>query len=1060
TIKPLTPGEYTVRASFVGKQPAQVNGVIVSIDKITYQDIKLKSGNVDMTQVNITSYAIPLIEKGSASVQTTVTSEEIEAAPVRNVTSLVSTAAGVYQADEGDEVNVRGGRTNSTDYYIDGIKVRGSKNLPQSSIEQITTITGGIPASYGDATSGIISITTKGPSQEFFGGVEFVTSELFDNYGYNLGSLTLSGPISTKKTDKGTNTILGYFLSAEYQNEDEPDAPAIDQYVVKSSVLDQLEDEPLRNNPLGFGTLENAEFLTFDDLEKTDVRLNVGRENIRFSGKLDFAPVENINFTLGGSLDREDAHNYTRSYAMLNSQNNLQQIDTDWRIFGKFTQKFGAGEASEDGGGQKLKNAFYSIQFDYSKSQRIEQDDSHEDRIFDYGSIGTFTQYRTAVYAPIIDNYGYLIGQQLAGFADSAYTFTESNANLTTQNFTSQYYALQGDDEPVNAVQVSGNGGILNGQRPSPVYAMWYNTGRQQNLYRETDNDQYRLTAMGSADIKNHAIQIGFEYEQRKDRRYGIAPIGLYGLMRLLANQNNGNNSNTFDLTQADTTFLPNGTFQIDYPLLYTSDGTPGFYENFRDQVGVAYNEYLDSDSYDRSLYSLDLFTPDELLNDGNAYVAYYGYDAYGNKSDANPSLQDFFTKKDANGNLTREIAAFEPIYMAGYIQDQFAFNDLIFNVGVRIDRFDANQSVLKDPYSLYATTTAGELTITDRPANIGDGYVVYVSDINNPSATNIIGYRDGDIWYDASGNVLSDPIQLAQSTTNGTIAPYLVNPDDDILSDDFVAANSFEDYTPEVIVNPRIAFSFPISDEAVFFAHYDKLSQRPPSRLRFRPLDYLYLTDGGIKQNPNLQPERTTEYELGFKQTLSKSSAFSISAFYRELRDMIQVTQVQYAHPGDYVTYDNIDYGTVKGLAFSYDLRRTQNVRLTANYTLQFADGTGSGDQGGLELVNTGQPNLRTLTPLDFDQRHTIVTSIDYRYEDGSAYNGPMWFGKQFFANTGLNIVLRAGSGTPYSAQSNVTTEANDIGLQTIGTTNLKGNINGSRLPWQYRVDARLDRD
>ena len=63
TIKPLTPGEYTVRASFVGKQPAQINGVIVSIDKITYQDVKLKSGNVDLNVIQISDYAIPLIKK-------------------------------------------------------------------------------------------------------------------------------------------------------------------------------------------------------------------------------------------------------------------------------------------------------------------------------------------------------------------------------------------------------------------------------------------------------------------------------------------------------------------------------------------------------------------------------------------------------------------------------------------------------------------------------------------------------------------------------------------------------------------------------------------------------------------------------------------------------------------------------------------------------------------------------------------------------------------------------------------------------------------------------------
>jgi hypothetical protein len=46
---------------------------------------------------------------------------------------------------------------------------------------------------------------------------------------------------------------------------------------------------------------------------------------------------------------------------------------------------------------------------------------------------------------------------------------------------------------------------------------------------------------------------------------------------------------------------------------------------------------------------------------------------------------------------------------MAGYIQDKFAFRDLIFNIGVRVDRFDANQKVLKDPYLLFNAYTAGD---------------------------------------------------------------------------------------------------------------------------------------------------------------------------------------------------------------------------------------------------------------------------------------------------------------------------------------------------------------
>lgn len=105
------------------------------------------------------------------------------------------------------------------------------------------------------------------------------------------------------------------------------------------------------------------------------------------------------------------------------------------------------------------------------------------------------------------------------------------------------------------------------------------------------------------------------------------------------------------------------------------------------------------------------MFSPDELFDNGNYLATYSGYTYTGEriKSKDSPSFDDFFTKRDENGMYTREIAPFTPIYMAGYIQDKFAF-DLIFNVGVRVDRFDANQQVLTDPYTLYPAKTVGEV--------------------------------------------------------------------------------------------------------------------------------------------------------------------------------------------------------------------------------------------------------------------------------------------------------------------------------------------------------------
>jgi outer membrane receptor protein involved in Fe transport len=378
----------------------------------------------------------------------------------------------------------------------------------------------------------------------------------------------------------------------------------------------------------------------------------------------------------------------------------------------------------------------------------------------------------------------------------------------------------------------------------------------------------------------------------------------------------------------------------------------------------------------------------------------------------------------------------------------------------LRVDRFDANQSVLTDPFSLQETRKAREFNFSGnnaRPENIGDDYVVYVKDKKNTSlndVNNIAGYRNGNRWYNASGQEVADPNVIAQANSEGRATPALLDPNN---TDPFSAA-AFRDYKPQVNLMPRIAFQFPISDVAQFFAHYDVLTQRPTERNRLDPLDYFFLANsiGNIVNNPDLKPQRTIDYEVGFKQALNQSSALTISAFYREMRNLIQVIPVNFAWPVTYTTMGNIDFGTVKGLSLAYDLRRTGNVRLTANYTLQFADGTGSSSTGAFNLLQSGQPNLRTTIPLSFDTRHQIQTTFDYRYGEGKYYNGPRIKGKNILQNTGLNLVMIANSGTPYSASS-VFTQDGSFG--NAGRPQLKGSLNGSRLPFQFRLNARLDR-
>ena len=1092
-IAALKPGsDYTVKASVVGYGAQEKTGVKVSAGQITFVDFKLGAG-IKLGEVTIIEYEVPLIEKDGGA-KTTVTGKDIEKMPSRGANAAVTTVAGV-QDNDGAIGSVRGTREGSTDTYIDGVKVRGSSSLPQGAYEQVTVLTGGVPAQFGDATGGIISVTTKGASRKTTGSIELLSSGgirlsdknnyLLDPQGYHLIGANISGPlISIKdKADpegKAKRPLLGYFLAGEINYTQDPRPSAIGHYYVNDEKLAELQANPIIRNPNG-GSFLASEFVRTSDLEFDSQRRNVPSRGVVASGNIDLYTTPNITFKVGGSLDFNDRRLYDYSNSMFNYQNNGEEINKTWRVFGRFTQRFNNAKPEEGKKGGVISNAYYSIQADYERYTRIRQDARHEDNLFRYGYVGKFETLKEKTYAFGIDEVTGLPGFLQGPDRDTTVLFTASDINPQLSAYTQQYYDLY--DDPTgryeNLTQINQDRGALrNGDLPLNVYNIWRNTGYPYNAYNKLDQSQFRVSATGAFDLKNHSISLGFEYEQRSDAFISYTPYNLWELTRLYANNHISQQDRTNPILQFDAN--GNYTDTINYNPLYTpvdptnpllgGVGQSFIDYNMRVALGLdpAGTDWLDIDSFDPSFFQTSWFSADELLNNGNYRALYYGFDHTGERLSGTPTFEDFFTEKDQYGRFTRKVAPFEPIYMSGFIQDEFTFKDLIFRVGVRVDRFDANQKVLKDPYSLVETFKKGDVSslpggiAVSHPSNIADNAVVYVNDRTAPTA--IVGYREGDTWYNAQGVIITDPSVLRTGTG---IAPYLVNANYGTggeTSAPKIEAGAFKDYDPQVNVMPRISFSFPISEDALFFANYDVLTQRPLDGNRLSLVDYLFIENIGndIVNNPDLRPETTIEYAIGFKQKLSKRSAIELNGFYREMRDQITVFRVNEAYPRTYLTFRNLDFGTVKGLTLSYDLRRTNNIQLRVSYTLQFADGTGSNSTTSQNLINAGFPNLRVTQPLDFDQRHNIVVSADYRFGGGKNYTGPKTTTKSgkvinWFENFGIFAIIRAGSGTPYSAQTNTTADA----LISGGASGfLEGSINGSSKPWQFRIDARIDRD
>ncbi|MFM2375278.1 MAG: hypothetical protein RLZZ165_375 [Bacteroidota bacterium] len=1069
SIAPVEPGTYEVRASFAGNT-INATGIVVAANKTVDVPLAIETG-VEMKEVKITE-TIPI---DNTTVGGSLSGADVKNIGIRNINTLAAIVPGVYQSDDGNALSMRGGRSSSTVYFVDGVKVRGTLNLPQKSIGQLTVITGGTPAEYGDVTGGIISITTSSPSYQLSGGGEYLTSQFLDPYGYNLAAVNLSGPIISKYIDSidYNKPILGFFVAGEYQHEKDRDPAQGGISVLKKEFYEDFQQNPLQLAENGNFFLQRTNFTTEDMVEHSKFKPNNQGQTVRINGRLDFQPSDNIIVKFGGGFVDLNSRGFSITNSLFASEANGLTHGRQYNGWGRFQQTFKSDE------GSPFQNLFYQLQMDWSRFDLEGMDQNHRRNIWDYGYIGKFDFDRRENYrwvSPSDDTHNSDVSSagyyQTVGFSPENLSFDPSNSKNPLQanynRFVFDYIGQNGilnpfsgtrDYEVRNLDLLLYYGGLRNGDAVRQVYSLYSGSGTSPGGYSKTSYDQARLTGQASAEIKGHALKVGFEFEQRTERFYAVNARGLWPYIRQLTNRHlSGINPdvNSWELVMVD------GQFQdtVHAPSFYEPSDQSSFDKNLRNRLGLPIDgtDFIVTDNLDPSTFDIRMFSADELLNDGNQYVNYYGYNFAGEKTKRSP-VENFFTDKQ-----NRPMNAFAPTYISGFVQDKFEIEDIIFNIGVRVDRFDANQKVLKDPYVLFPAYTAGEARSLgyNVASNIPDDWVPYMNDAENPSQDGVLGYRDPNknIWYDKTGT----PTSSASLRAGGEVQPF--------LKSDKIDIQSFKDYTPQVVVMPRLSFSFPISGEAVFFAHYDILAQRPGSTgasggsaLAGQLTDYYFLQNSSTitVTNPNLRPERTIDYEVGFKQKLSDFMALSISAFYREMRDMLQITNFQDAYPTTYSTFSNIDFGTVKGFSFSLNMIRMRNVRLSASYTLQFAQGTGSSftsSRNALSAVD-GFTAIRTLLPLDFDQRHRISGNIDYRFY-GDDNKGPgITLGEKTIyplANAGANLTFYMGSGTPYSV--NALANSADVQSGVNDNIQLAGTPNGSRLPWQLRFDAKVDKD
>jgi outer membrane receptor protein involved in Fe transport len=334
---------------------------------------------------------------------------------------------------------------------------------------------------------------------------------------------------------------------------------------------------------------------------------------------------------------------------------------------------------------------------------------------------------------------------------------------------------------------------------------------------------------------------------------------------------------------------------------------------------------------------------------------------------------------------------------MSGYLQDKIELRDLVLNVGIRYDRIDPNAWQFR------------QIAVQKDAAG------------NKIPGTGMFG---GDNQFDQSD----------------------VKPSD---------AYSY--------ISPRLGVSFPVSDQTIFHAQYGKFYQKPSLMdLYLSPFYLDNFVQGGYFttiDNPNLRPEKTTGYELGFNQLLGSIASLQLTTFYKETEDLIQVLPVE-TDSRQIAFTQNGDFGVVKGFDFIFTLRRFNNVSASINYEYQTAKGTGSAtnDNYNIAWLNAARGNYPKFTmPLSFQQTHRGAVNLDYRLAKDQ---GPSVFGIRPLEQAGVNLLFSFNSGQPFTrmAIQNRQPHNGRYDNSRISTVPVSA-VNGVNSPWNYRFDLKVDK-
>jgi outer membrane receptor protein involved in Fe transport len=290
-------------------------------------------------------------------------------------------------------------------------------------------------------------------------------------------------------------------------------------------------------------------------------------------------------------------------------------------------------------------------------------------------------------------------------------------------------------------------------------------------------------------------------------------------------------------------------------------------------------------------------------------------------------------------------------------------------------------------------------------PALPGPGSFDYNNYKNHPKQ--IAGYIQDKIELDYL--VINVGLRFDYFDPDGVT---LINPDNiavlDSLSPPF-PATYFRNARAKSQFSPRIGISYPISDRGAVHFSYGHFFQIPPFEFLYKNPNLRIPLTGSFPEfigntigNPDLEPQRTTMYEIGLQQELAPNLGLTVTGYYKDIRNLLGLRLHIKNNLRVFGEYVNRDYGAVRGFTISLEKRISDGFGGSLDYTFQIAKGDASDPNDDFNKAQASPPieSNKQLVPLSWDRRHSLNMTFSAGNPD------------DFIASA----IGRLGTGLPYT--------------------------------------------